>query len=293
MRRPGIARGLAVLREQPRATAARLLVRLASGLIGIAVFASLLLPAQDDESTATHALHFADHLAMGDLGRSARSGAGVAGEALAALPASLALLALATALGAAAGVAIALPTGLGWRGRLPRLLAGAAGAIPAFALGPALMLTLWAGLGLLPDPTGAGPARAILPAITLAAPVALAVARPLAFSLAIVMRQSYFEIALASGLGRRAAILRHGLREALPGALAGLGMQFGLGLANLVVVERLFDWPGLGRYCARALAADDRPALVGACVAFATIYLLADVALAALRAVVDPRLRQP
>jgi peptide/nickel transport system permease protein len=286
-----VGRLLAILREPPGGLAARLLLRFASGLFAITLASSLLLPMRPGDSLAEHYVRHLGQLLQGDLGQSLRTGRSVTGELLSALPASVALLVLASGIGVALGAALALPTGLGWLGRLPRLLLTVAASTPIYALALPMLLVFWFWLGIMPDPAGAGPARAILPALTLALPAALAVARPLAFALTAAMRQTYFESARAASDSVFVATVRHGLRNALPGALAATGVQFGMGLANLTVVERLFGWPGLGQYFARALTAADRPAIVGVSLLFATLYLLVDIVLSAACAIADPRLR--
>lgn len=227
-----------------------------------------------------------------DLGVSSRTHRGVAGDLIAVLPHSLTLAVVAGGLGLVAGIAAAwLGTARGVA-RLPAALLGLAGVIPAQGLALAMLL-IWlaiAGPGFdafgLPRPAGV-----LAPGIALALPVAHLVARAMALELQVLARREHFLLARASGVGLLRAVRQHGLRNALRGPLANVGVQAGVLLASLALAERLFDRPGLGAYLINSLQARDTAGALGAAMALATLYLVADIVLAALRVIADPRLR--
>ena len=70
-----------------------------------------------------------------------------------------------------------------------------------------------------------------------------------------------------------------------------LGRQLGMTFANILVVERIFGWPGVGLYMVQAFASSDLPAILGVSIAFAVIYTLFNLALELAQAWADPRLR--
>lgn len=255
----------------------------ATALAGPGASADAPLPAQY--------LGFLRHLAEADLGVSARTHQPVTGEMIAALPATLELLVAASLGGLLIGIAAALIGRAGGAARVPRAALALAGALPVYALAMLLLLT-WYFLRHLPG--GASVeigARLAVPAAALGLPVAFVVANAMSFELEAAARQTYFRAARAAGSTALHAARQHGLRNALRLPLASFGVQFGVLLASLPVVERLFDRAGLGAYLAQALAAHDLPASLGVTMAFATAYLVVDVAMAVLRAIVDPRLR--
>jgi peptide/nickel transport system permease protein/dipeptide transport system permease protein len=110
-------------------------------------------------------------------------------------------------------------------------------------------------------------------------------------SLASVMRQPYIRTARSKGLSGLRIWVWHGLRNALQAPLAMLGLQLGLMFANILVVERIFGWPGLGLYMVQALAASDLPCVLGVALTFAALYSVATLVIDLLQAVADPRLR--
>ncbi len=263
---------------------------------------------------------YVGRLLRGDMGLSIRTGHPVARDLATFLPASLELMFVALLIGAAMGAAVSLSaymTGLGGFLRLG-LVAGASAPVFLVALG--LLLAFWFQLDWLPGdgrisrseafegPTGfllldavlAGRPRAlldaiahiVLPALTLAIPVAVAIARTFSSALLGVMRSNYIRTARSKGLSPLRVVVRHGIRNAAQSPLSMLALQLGMLFANILVVERIFGWPGLGLYMVQAFAAADLPAIMGVSIAFALIYTIANIVVEILQAIADPRLRQ-
>jgi peptide/nickel transport system permease protein/dipeptide transport system permease protein len=85
-------------------------------------------------------------------------------------------------------------------------------------------------------------------------------------------------------------VLRHGLRNAASAPLAMAGLQVGLMFGNMLVVERIFAWPGLGLYTVQAFAGADLPAVLGVSMVFGTFYILVNIAVEIAQSWADPRI---
>lgn len=238
-----------------------------------------------DDPLPVQFAQFAAHLAAFDLGVSTRTHRAVAEDVRAALPISLTFLSGAAIGGLALGLLFALLASTGLAFRLPLLGLAVLGSLPVYGTATALLLA-GGRLGRLPHWT-----EMALPAAALGLPLAQEVARAARASLQSVMRQPYILAARAAGDSLLGAALRHGLRNALRQPLAAFALHAGTMVAGLLVVERLFAWPGLGSYLLDSVAARDLQGSLGACLVFAVMYLALDVAMAVVRVAIDPRLR--
>ena len=131
----------------------------------------------------------------------------------------------------------------------------------------------------------------ILPALTLAMLPSLAIARTLGTSLSTVLGEDYVRTARAKGLHERTVLLRHGLRNAVGPTLTMAGLQLGLLLGGVVVVERIFAWPGLGLYIDQSIAYSDYPAIIGTTLVLGTAYIVVNFLVDLAQAWADPRIR--
>jgi peptide/nickel transport system permease protein len=131
----------------------------------------------------------------------------------------------------------------------------------------------------------------LMPAFTLALLPALAIARTLATSCERVLREDYVRTARAKGLHERTVLLRHTLRNASGPALTMSGLQFGLLLGGIVVVEQIFAWPGLGRYIDQSIAYSDFPAITGTTLLLGAAYVIVNFLVDLAQAWADPRIR--
>lgn len=174
------------------------------------------------------------------------------------------------------------------------------GAIPQFWLGILLVLLFAVALRWVPAggfvAWGANPLAAlgslILPALALALPQAALLARTTREALVNVQDSGFIRTARATGLTRREAVWRHGMRNALLAVLGGLGLQLAALAGASIVVETVFYLPGLGRLIFDAAAARDlllvrSGLLVLVAILIGTMFL---VTLA--QAWADPRLRR-
>jgi peptide/nickel transport system permease protein len=267
---------------------------------------------------------FADYLGRtvtGDLQSSLRTRNPVADDLRTFAPATLELALSASVLAAVLGIALALALAGGGRAaRVLRLVLVTGASVPGFLVALLAILIFYSVLGILPasgrvtdtlvlpdgptqlllvdsllagDPGVFGSAivHLILPAFTLALVPALAIARTLATTLEQVMREDYVRTARAKGLRERSIIVRHGLRNAAGPALTMGGLQFGLLLGGIVVVEQIFSWPGLGLYLNQSIAFSDFPAITGTTLMLGTAYVVVNFLVDLAQAAADPRIR--
>jgi len=130
----------------------------------------------------------------------------------------------------------------------------------------------------------------LLPALALALPIGIAVGRSLNGALYEVMSEPYVRTARGKGLSETKVLLRHGLRNAATAPLSMLGLQVRLLFGNLLVVERVFGWPGLGLYTVQAFASADLPAVLGVAIVFGILYILVNTLIEIGQSMADPRI---
>lgn len=240
-------------------------------------------------------LEFASGALRGEFGESWRQERPALTAVLERLPATLALAATATAIavvsGGLLGVLAAAWPGSGWdiSARVAALLGQA---IPAFWLGTLLILLFAVDLHWLPSSGLDGPAGVVLPALSLAAYPAAALARLVRASMLDVLSADYMRTARAKGLSKRQIIFGHALRNAALPALAFTGLQAGFLLGGAVVVEGVFAYPGIGSLALDAVFTRDIPLVEAFVWVVALLILGVNTATGLIAAAIDPRLRE-
>ncbi|TDE89504.1 ABC transporter permease [Occultella glacieicola] len=238
----------------------------------------------------------------GDLGVSFRSGQPVTLLLLERLPATISL----ALVGVLIALLISVPAGI-WAGlREGRLADGIVRvtsqfgvSIPDFWMG-LLLITLFAGvLGWLPSsgyaPLAEDPAgwarRVILPALTVGLVAAAILTRYIRAAVLEVAHAGFVRTARSKGLAPSVVTGRHIVRNALVPVLTIVGIQLATILSGVIVVEVVFAWPGLGRLVYDAVAARDYALIQGAVLLIAVMFLVVNLVVDVLYAVVDPRIR--
>ena len=252
-----------------------------------------------DRPLPTQYLTFVGGAAHGDLGESIILQRPVSGVVSERIGPSLFLLAYATLI----GIVLALPLGIisALKRNRPidhgiRLLTLVAFAMPSFWLGLLLIRTFSLDLGLFPVSgygTGFfGHVRSLtLPALTVGLFLTSMLVRSLRASLLDVFSEEYVEAARARGLPESRVVLKHSLRNALIATLTVLAVNLGWLIGGAVVIEKVFDIPGLGQLLVDSIFTRDFPILQGLTLVFGllviAINLLSDLAYC----VIDPRVR--
>lgn len=238
---------------------------------------------------------------VGDLGVSFRNGEPVMILLLERLPAtiSLALCAILIAL----LIAVPLGTVAGLKEGRPidsvvRVISQFGVSIPDFWMGMMLISVFslmlgWPSSGYTPiteDPLGWAQ-HMVLPAVTAGVVSAAIMTRFVRTAVIEVSHAPYVRTAESKGLGRTALLAKHLGRNALIPVLTISGIQLATLLGGLIVVEVVFAYPGLGRLVYDAVAARDYPVLQGAILFIAFIFLVINLLVDVLYAVIDPRIR--
>lgn len=193
-------------------------------------------------------------------------------------------------------LAVGIPAGIiggsrpgSWQDRTTSLGSTLGVATPNFVLGLILVLVFSLQLKALPA-TGYTPlakglwpwlSHLLLPAIALGLAAAAEIARQLRSSMIDVMQQDYVRTATAKGLGRRAVLWKHALKNAFIPTATVLGMQIAFLLGGTAVIESVFGLKGLGDFAVQAVLSGDLPAIQGVVIfgVFATVVmsLLVDI----------------
>lgn len=163
--------------------------------------------------------------------------------------------------------------------------------VPAFALGPILIVLVSIKLGWLPVSGAGGWRHLVLPAVTMGSALAAILTRMVRTAMLEELGQDYIRTARAKGLPERAVVYKHALRNAMIPVLTLLGLQFGVLLAGAIVTETIFSWPGIGRLTVSAISNRDYPLLQGCILAIGLTYVLVNLATDVLYMVVNPRIR--
>lgn len=238
--------------------------------------------------------HYLQRLAHGDLGLSLASRRPVLIEITSRIiPTALLTLSSmvwACLFGLFLGVIAAL-----WRNRWPDKLAmtlAVSGlSLPAFALGMLLMQIFSVKLGWLPTVGAASWRHYILPSLTLGFSVAAIMARFTRTSFIDILAEDYMRTARAKGLKEYLVILRHGLPNALVPVVTMMGLQFGFLLGGSIVVEMVFNWPGLGRLLVDSVNMRDYPVIQALILLFSFEFLLINLVVDLVYAAANPTIR--
>ena len=267
-------------------------------------------------------LTFLGNALHGDLGRSILRQEPVTQEIIRRFPATielaLAALLFAIAVGIPAGVISAVRRG-SWFDSSSMLVALTGVSMPIFWLGLMLIYLFAVVLHLLP--TGGrldagtqlapitnlvlvdsllrgnmpvfiqGLRHLLLPALALATIPMAIIARMTRSSMLEVLGQDYIRTAQAKGLMARTVVVRHALRNAWLPIITVVGLQVGILLSGAILTETIFSWPGIGRWLVDAIYARDYPIVQGVTLVIALIFVVVNLSVDILYALVDPRIR--
>ena len=239
----------------------------------------------------------------GDLGRSMQDDTPVMGEIARRLPRTLELIGAATLFavlfGLPAGTLAALRRG-GWFDRLASGLAGLALAVPVFVVGTLLVMLFAQILRWVPAggyvPLARDPARHLLllsmPAFAIGLGLAAVVFRMTRAAVLDVMPRDYVRTARAKGVAPLRVLLHHVVRTALMPVVTVLALHLGTLLGGTVLVEFVFNWPGLSGLLVSAVNARDYPEVVGIVLVISSLFVALNLAVDIVYGVLDPRVRR-
>jgi peptide/nickel transport system permease protein len=239
-------------------------------------------------------VQYVSTLAHGDFGRSYARKSDVGALIASRLPATLLLM-----LGAIiAELAIGLPAGVyaaARRGRtadkVAMTLSFVTVSTPQFVVGLTLLYVFAYLLGWFPLSGYGSLSHLFLPAVTLGLAGGGWYSRMMRSSMVEVLRQDYIRTARAKGMPERRVILSHALRNATLPVVAMVGLDVGIFMSGVVVVENVFGWPGIGQLMWQAIQSLDIPVIMGI-TTVAAVFIVGGNLLADLIApMIDPRIR--
>lgn len=228
----------------------------------------------------------------GDLGTSFRGSQPVAAAVLAALPNTLILAGLTVFISAM--LAIGFGALAAWRpeGFVDRLVLGFASvaqATPAFWLAVVLVLVFSVNLRWFPAIDMTSWKSFVLPIATLVVSLSPILVRTARQSFAETLSEDYMKAARARGLPTWRVLGIHGVKSAALPLITLIGLQLGFLLAGAVVVEAIFNWPGIGKLILDSLASRDFPMIQGGILVAAMVFVVLNFIVDLLYAVLDPR----
>jgi len=233
-------------------------------------------------------------LFQGDLGTSFRSGQPVLGELVDRAPATLAVTLPAFVLALGLALAIGVLSAVRRNSKVDhgsRLAALMSESVPTFVLAYVLIIVLAVQAGLLPVAGRGTWQHLVLPVLALALGTTAGLMRLTRSSMLEVLGEDYVRTARAMGFPQRSVVVRHTLRNALLPVVTVAGLVLAGFVTGTIIVETVFALPGIGKFVIDAIFARDYPVIQGFVVFTGTVFLLVNLGVDLLQAVLDPRIR--
>ncbi len=174
-----------------------------------------------------------------------------------------------------------------------------AASVPSFWTGLLLQRYLATDLGWFPSSGYGGPDASflermrhlLLPSLVLGIVNSALILRFTRASMLDVLGEDYIRTARSKGMGERRVILRHALKNAAIPVITVVGLTFALLVSGAVVTERVFNLPGMGNLVVNAVLRRDYPVIQGTLIVVATLYVVINLAVDLLYAVIDRRVK--
>lgn len=262
---------------------------------------------------------------VGDLGQSLRSRNAVWDDLVRYFPNTFELVALSLVLAVVVGIPLGMLSAVykdTWIDHGARVVSVSGVALPAFWLGLMLQLLIALHLGLLPlggrlklmtvppEPlthllfvdallrgqwaTFADALRhALLPVVTLCFPALASIMRVNRAEMIETLTQDYIQSARAQGFSGFRIVTRYALRNAMIPTLTMIGLRYGWMLGGTILVETVFDWPGIGLYAVNAAVSSDFQPIMGVTLLIGLNFMLANLLVDLAYGWLDPRIRRP
>jgi peptide/nickel transport system permease protein len=238
--------------------------------------------------------HYIGNLLQGDLGFSYRKQVAVTDLILSRLPYTLLLIAGGILVELMIGLSVGIMSALGrgrWPDRVGMFVALLGVSTPPFWLG--LLLLYWFGFLIPIFPLGGTGSltHLVLPALTVGLGGAAWYARMMRSSVLDVLANDYVRTARAKGLHSGLVTMRHVMPNALNPIITMAGMDIPWFIGGVVLVERVFNWPGVGRMAVEAIETVDVPLILGTVIFTAAMVVFSGILIDVVQSFVDPRIR--
>jgi peptide/nickel transport system permease protein len=237
---------------------------------------------------------FLSRIVRADLGKSIFFATPVQDLVAVRLPQTALLAAVTMLIVVIVGVPLGVATAVyrdSWFERAVRIVTYSTQAMATFWIGILLILAFAVYLRWLPAFGGGSLRHFVLPAAALALPLIARVVRFVRSGLLEVLRTDYVRTARSKGLGEITVVRRHALRNILIPLVTDLGLRLGWLLGGAVIIETIFNFPGLGNLTVSAVTNRDYPLVQGAVLVFASMFLLTNILVDMTYFLIDPRLR--
>lgn len=255
-----------------------------------------------DDPLVVQYVRWLGNAVQGDLGKSLYTERSVSDEITRRFPVTfsvaLGAIVISLVLGMIAGIVAALRQGR-LADRVVTFLTSLGLAIPSFWLALLLVIVFAVELGWLEaigyvnfteDPSEWA-RHLIMPWLALGIGAAASVARQVRGALIDVLDEDYVRTARAKGLAGHRVVGKHALKNAAMPAITVLGIQFAYLLGGTVIIESIFSIPGLGTYILSAISGRDLPVIQGTVLMMAIIFVVINLVVDILYAVVNPKVR--
>jgi len=237
---------------------------------------------------------FVRAMLVGDFGQSFLGGTPVARLIGDALPATLALASVSLLLSVLVSVPLGIQAAVNKGKRADqfiRIISLVGLSFPNFWLAIMLVLLLSITFPLLPPSGWDGPISLVMPALTMALILSATNVRLVRTAMLETLSAQYIMVARSKGLKERVVLYKHALRNCAIPLITYIGLQFGNLIGGLVVVEKVFNWPGLGTLAFDAIAGRDYPVLQGTVTVLSIIIVAVNLLVDIAYGLVDPRIR--
>jgi peptide/nickel transport system permease protein len=247
-----------------------------------------------DKPLTAQYVRFLGDLAQGNLGTAFRGGKPVRSEVLGALPNTLALgavtMVLTTTLSFLIGIAAAVRPG-GLFDRISLVFVAIAQSTPSFWLGVIFVLVFSIRLRWLPAIDMTGPKSFVLPTLTLTLTLMPLLIRAVRQSFLETLGEGFIRAGRARGLSERRLLFVHAMKVAAIPLITLVGLQAGYVLGGAVVIESIFNWPGIGNLALQAIQQRDFPMVQGTVLVIAVVFTLVNFLVDLAYSVLDPRVK--
>lgn len=230
----------------------------------------------------------------GDFGTSFQDSRPILPDLLSRMPATLELLAAAMFVALLVAIPIGIVSAVKRNSMLDnvgRVFALLGVSMPSFWIGLLLILVFAKNLRWLPSAGRESWTGVIMPAVALGFAMAGILMRMVRSSLLEVLREDYLKTARAKGLSEKVVILKHAMRNAILPVITTIALQVGNLLGGTVVIETVFAWPGIGRFCYMRMLQRDIPTIMGNLMLYAILVCILNIITDLLYALFDPRIR--
>lgn len=163
--------------------------------------------------------------------------------------------------------------------------------IPSFWLGIMLILVFTVNLGWFPIADGTGFKDIILPAFTLGVLASTVISRITRSGMLEVLESDFIRTAYSKGLGERTVLFIHAFRNAMIPVVTIVGIQIASLLGGTVIIEKIFNWPGLGTLAIDSILARDFPMIQGIILFIGFIFVVINILVDVLYGIIDPRVK--